>query len=407
MEMKHSRIIGLGAIGLALAATGICVRADVTPDKYAPLRVALAGKKQEALVGAEDAQFWVEEYAKFLKDPATGTDEKPALRKTLILEQARQRKLQSRATQLQAAIRNLRHSPNDEGFTLEALRAVYQDLGEFGARGRAAWDQLLEDRDASIEALQKEYREALVEATLHLEGLKTAESANEHLLEAINPNLRKATNAEFHVSLKLLSIRSAIELGFGIASKPQDPNVQAQTTLIALIAYSQFFWDHYAGVRNELGERGKPSDRSRNIFGVADGGVLMSDAIVKNQSNMYYLSDRAKEKFNGKIRAIWGSEGSIDVWRWDQGRAKNFYRACKALSSAHYNAEIWARNSEQTIAGFEAANKLLDEELDKSANEDWTPHTAGIIASTQALRNCYRRSNAVHKVKGELAELLR
>jgi hypothetical protein len=460
--MKLKRIIGIGVVALATAGTSL--QAEVIPDKFAPLRTALAREKQETIVGAEDAQFWAEEYEKILADPETDTQERLALRKTLIQEQARAKRLRRQAAQIQATIQSLRRIPDQDAFTLTQLNDAYQGLGDLGARGRAAWDQLLANRDALVETIKMEFEAALAESTALYEDLETAERANQLLLDAIDTNRLEATDAEFHVALKLPSIKSAVKLGFGISGKTQDRKVQAQTTLVALIGYSQYFWDHYAGVRDELGEKGVPSDRTRNIFGVADGGVLTSDAIAENQSNFYFLSDGAKENFNRKIQAIWGSEGNIAVSRWDQNRAPRFARACRglatpteqalvpnqqvfellagidtlieerkeaawaiqevrakyeillaeaknfgdkvALSSAHYNAEIWARNSKQSIARFEAAHQLIETELAGSANEDWTPNAKGIAASAQVLSKTHNRFHSVLEVKKELAVLL-
>ena len=77
---------------------------------------------------------------------------------------------------------------------------------------------------------------------------------------------------------------------------------------IALIGYSQFYWDHHSGAREGLGEDQVPSDQTRNIFGVADGGVLTSSAIARNDSSVYYLSASARAAFNRMLSAIWGDD---------------------------------------------------------------------------------------------------
>lgn len=461
--MKTTRSIGFGVVALATAGMGL--QAEVPADKYAPLRAALAGKQQVAIAGAEDARFWVEEYDKILNDDETATDEKMALRKTHILEQARARTLSQEAALIGAAIRSLRGMPTQSTPTLGQLREAYDGLGDLGAQGRSAWDQLLSDRAASVEALKKEFAEELVEAEARHADLNTLERANRLLLDAINNRRLEASDVEFQVALKLPAIKSAVELGFGISNKPDDLDAQAQTTLIALVGYSQFFWDHYSGVRTELPEGGLPADRKRNIFGVADGEILKSEAIEQNERKFYYLSNSAREEFNGRIRAIWGTEGSIEVSRWDQDRAADFSRACQglatladeallpnqhlfdlleeidtlikqqaeaarvirdvhnryeallaeaselgdraALSSAHYNAEIWAKNSKQAIASFEAAQQLLDQELAASAEEEWTPNPRAIAASAQIIGREHSRFHSVVEVKKELAVLLR
>lgn len=461
--MKTTRNIGIGLVVLATAGMGI--QAETISDKYGPLRAALAGKRQAAIVGAEDARFWVEEYDKVLKDPETGTDEKMALRKTHILEQARAKTLGQEAAQIRMAILNLREIPAQPAFSLAQLKEAYEGLGDLGAQGRSAWDQLLANRDSSVETLKKEFGRELAEAEAFHDDLRTEEKARQLLLNAINDKRLESSDAEFQVALKLPSVKAAVELGFGLSNKPEDLDAQAQTTLIALVGYSQFFWDHYSGLREELPESGLPSDGERNIFGVADGDVLKSEAIERNHTKSYYLSNSAREEFNGRIRAIWGTEGSIEVSCWEQDRAPDFSRACQglatvadealvpnrqvfklledidtlikeeaeaaraiqgirrryeallaeasdlgdkvALSSAHYNAEIWARNSDQAIASFEAAQKLLDKELAASADEGWTPNARGIAASAQIIGKMTGRFYSVVEVKKELAVLLR
>ena len=448
---------------MAMVGTGL--QAEVLRDKYAPLGTALAGKMQVAVEEAKDARFWVEEYGKVLEHPETDSDEKMALRKTHILEQARARSMSQQAVQLREAIRSLRGLPEQPGPSVDQVREAYKGLDDLGAEGRSAWDQLLADRAASVEDLTEEFADALAEAEARHAELGTGERATQLLLDAGNHKRISATDAEFRVALRLPSLRSAAEFGFETFAKPEDRTARAQTTLIALVGYSRFFWDHYAGVRDSLGEGGLPDERRRNIFGVADGAVIKSRAIDRNERRTYFLSDYAKEKFNRRIRAIWGSEGGIAVSSWNEERAPDFFRACEglasvtegalipnqelfkllneidvmieeeleavraiklvrvryeslladasklgdraALSSAHYNAEIWAKDSKQAITGFDAAHQVLDRELAGSAREDWTPNTRGIAASCQLIGRMHSRFDSVLAVKKELAMLLR
>jgi hypothetical protein len=197
---------------------------------------------------------------------------------------------------------------------------------------------------------------------------------------------------------------------------------------------------------------------------VVDGDVLNSAAIEDNSRRTYFLSDAAKNKFNGRIRAIWGDEASVSVSQWNEDRARDFYRNCEglattteqglepnpvpfevlneidtmieqeqaaeaaiqavraryerlleeagdlgdrvALSTAHYNAVIWARDSDQAITGYENAHRLLDEQLAASVYEDWTPDAEGIIASARLITKLRSRFHSVVQVKKDLAILL-
>jgi hypothetical protein len=245
---------------------------------------------------------------------------------------------------------------------------------------------------------------------------------------------------------------------------PEGEDAKAQIVLLALIGYSQYFWDHASGAREELPESDWPSDVKRNIFGVPDGCVLLSDAIAESRSTIYYLSDVAKESFNGRIDSIWGAAGSVRVSWWNQDGSKNFARACETLctrgeralapdrqpfdllaeidrlieeresaakvidgievrfnedlaaalnfgerarlSSAHYNARIWDKDSKPTLARFEAARALLTSQLTASAAGEWTPDPKGISTSVTALKQIYRRFHSVREVKTELVALL-
>lgn len=460
--MKTKTIIITGLMACALSAGFL--QGEVLSDKYAPLRTALADKKQEAIVQAEDALFWAEEFEKILEDAETGTDERLALRQRIIQEQSKAKSFRRIARELEQAIRSLRRVPDQENFTISKLHEAYGGLGELGEQGRNAWNELLANRNAEVTRLEKEYEEALAERRAELDALETTRRANDILLTAVDSNLAAATEEEFRTALKLPALRTAVQLGFGIKDRPDDREHEAQTILLALVGYSQFFWDHHADVREELGEEGAPADRMRNIFGVPDGKVLTSSSISKNESSIYHLSPSAKASFNARIRAIWGSEGSLEVSQWDQDRANTFARACRglastekdslkpnrllfelldevdalideraaileeipvlssryairlaeakelgdraSLSSAHYNAEIWAEKGAANIVAFENSYRLLDQELAASADGEWTPKSRAIAASAEALNRIQDRYEAVREVKHDLATLL-
>ena len=460
--MKFSRNLELG-MGLALATIGFSTSSTMAEGKYAPLVDALVEKKQEALLNAEEAQLLAEGYQEFLEDSDTDALDRPGLRKSLLQERTRYKLERAQAARLQVAQRNISRVPEDRHVTLPALKSAYQDLDVLGARGKAAWDQVLSDRATFLETLEADYRERLDESQVALSDLNTTERANQILLDAINTDRAGSTRVEFFVALKLPSIKSTVELGFGITDKPKDLNRQAQASLIALIGYSQFFWDHYSDARTLLTEDELPSDRKRNIFGVPNGAILTSEAISHNQSHYYYLSNVAKERFNDKLHAIWGND-TLTVNTWNQKYSDRFSRACHALatttedallpnqqvfelleqietliaeqeqatdlieemrsnyqnqlaeakqfsdeallSSASYNAELWARESKELISSFEAAEKLLAKELTACSEEDWKPKARGITASSQNIEKAQKRLYAVRKVKLELSTLL-
>jgi hypothetical protein len=460
--MKTIRNWAIGAF--AMATAGTVIQAEILPGKYAPLSTALSGKLHEAVAEAKDARFWVEEYGKVLEDPDVDTDEKMALRKTHILEQAKAKKMGQQAVALRAAIQGLNTMPAGSAPSLDELKEAYKGLDDLGAKGRDAWDQLLAERDESVESLREEFAAALGAAqTKHYE-LRTKERATQLLLDAIDHRRISSSDNEFRAALKLPSLQSAAEFGFGFSVEPDDREMQAQTTLIALVGYSQYFWDHYTGAREKMGEGDQPSDRDRNIFGVVGGDLLGSEAIEKNERLNYFLSTAAKENFNRRLRVIWGADECIEVAKWNEERAKDFSQACEglsvgsgkslvpskvpfellnridamieeemaavrviqgvqvryesllkeagqlgdrvALSSAHYNAEIWAKDSRQALASFEAAQQLLDKELAASGTETWKLNARGIAASARIIGKMHSRYHAMVAVKKELAVLL-
>lgn len=442
---------------------GMSSLAQAASDKYAPLRAALMARQKAAVAESEDAEFQISEYQKILKDPDVSVEEKPILRKTLIQEQARHRRSHAEALRMQSALKQLRRLPKT-AVALPDLKKAYEGLDKLGAKGREAWNDVIKNRDASVENLRYEYQDALAEAEGYLADLQTVTRVNELLLNASNPHRTESNNSEFRVSLKLPSIQAVTDRAFGIPRKVKDESHQAQATLVALIGYSQFYWDYYEGVREALGDEGAPNDVVRNVFGVANGKVLTSDAIRKNESSQYILSKQAREKFESRLRGVWGKGVSVRITSWDQNRAKAFHRACRALStmsddvlvpnesafeilrevdrmiaekeeaelaiatlhadykqqikdardvskqgalsSAYYNATIWADEASRLITQYEAASKLLNRELAACGEGDWEPNTKGIGIAAQVVSKGTKRYALVRGVKVDLAALL-
>ncbi|MDP6207940.1 MAG: hypothetical protein QGG01_06520, partial [Roseibacillus sp.] len=76
------------------------------------------------------------------------------------------------------------------------------------------------------------------------------------------------------------------------------------------------------------------------------------------------------------------------------------------LSSAHYNAEIWSRESKQLLRGFEKSTTLLSQQLKASSESNWIPDARGISESALIISKAQKRFYAVRKVKSELKKLL-
>ena len=185
--------------------------------------------------------------------------------------------------------------------------------------------------------------------------------------------------------------------------------------------------------------------------------------VTHNNSHFYYLSPKARERFNARLEMIWG-EDALSVTTWNQKYDEQFAKACKALatvtdeylvpnqqvftllekaelllneldlvhksikqvdsnyelqlvkakqfgdearlSSAHYNAEIWSRESEQLLRGFEKGTSLLSQQLKDSSGETWIPDARGISESALVIAKAQKRFYAVRKVKEELQKLL-
>ena len=466
--MKHKIILPAPSLAVGMTATlALALSSSLilaTPDgKYQPLLDALNQKKQHALVEAEEAQLLIAGYQEFLADPELHTEEGPELRRSLIKERARYKQRRAQAGSIQVALQELQRVPTDEHVTLSSLQGAYADLHQLAARGKAAWDEVLGNRERFVKNLEREHAEHMRNAQNALNELNVEEQAAQLLLNSIDPNLGGSSDGEFFVALKLPAIKSAVERGFRITSSPKDPRRQAQTTLIALIAYSQYFWDHYSGARSLLTEGELPSDRRRNIFGVPDGKVLTSDMVTHNNSHFYYLAPKARESFNARLEMIWGKE-AVSITTWDQKYDEQFGRACKGLatvsdehlvpnqqvfallekielllneldlvhksinhldssyqlqlakakqfgdearlSSAHYNAEIWSRESKQLLRGFEKSTALLSQQLKASSESDWIPNARGISGSALIIAKAQKRFYAVRKVKSELKKLL-
>lgn len=464
--MKNLQINRAGILILMMASTMPGGGAHGAGDRYAPLRTALAEKNKEAVLEIEDARFLAEEYTRVLDDPEIHYSEKPEIRKLLIAEEIRLKQHQARVARLQLAIRELRAMPRDQDLTADALRKSHEGLSDLGLQGKAAWDLIIAERDAAVESLTEEYRMALANATMAYEGLQTAERANRILNDSLDHHRPETSEEEFEVSRGLPAIKIAVELGFGLTPKSDDPSLHAQTTLLALVGYRQFFRDHGEEPLTPTEQDSLFADKTRNILGVANGDVLASNAVAKSQSNYYYLSQDAKEPFNGRIRAIWGTEGSASVTWWNQHRAPGFHRACaemstiegseilvpnrnlfalleeidalieekeqaaqaiedihavygeqleaarrfdgrEGLSSAHHNALRLAKNAEQTLERFKAADKLLDAQLATCGNDDWIPDADGIVRSARSIGVIQRSHRLAGEVKKELAALLR
>ncbi|MCH2064165.1 MAG: hypothetical protein MK194_10625 [Roseibacillus sp.] len=447
---------------LVLALSSSLAGAD-PGSNYRPLIESLNNKKRHALSEAEEAQLLIAGYQEFLADPELNSDERPELRKSLIKERARYKEHRAQAGRIQVAIRELQRLPNDQHVTLSSLQEAYTGLDLLATRGKAAWDEVLENRERFVKNLEREHEEHMRNAQSALRKLDAKEQTTRLLLNAVNPDVRDSSDGEFFVALKLPAIRSAVERGFRITSDPKDPKRQAQTTLIALIAYSQYFWDHYGGARTLLTEEEFPSDRRRNIFGVPDGKVLASDMISHNNSHFYYLAPKARESFNARLEMIWNEE-AVTVTTWNQKYDGQFVQACKGLatvsdeylvpnpqvfallekielllneldsvhksiehldssyeqqlakakqfgeearlSSAHYNAEIWSRESKQLLRGFEKSTTLLSQQLKASSESAWNPNARGISTSALIIAKAQKRFYAVRKVKTELRKLL-
>lgn len=461
--MKHPLYPKSGIAALALAIFAFSPSPLLAEAKFVPLIDALDAEKRAALVEAEEAQLLIEGYKEFLADPEVDAEERPALRKNMITERARYKQKISQAGSLQVAIRDLRIVPVDRHVTLASLKEVYTELDILAAQGKAAWDKVLANRKGFGNDLELEYQENLLAATSAHEALDTENSITQKLLDATNSSLGGSTDPEFFVALKLPAIKSAVELGFRISNKTKDKKRNAQTTLIALVAYSQYFWDHYSGARTLLTQDEFPTDRRRNIFGVPNGEVLTSKAIAYNQSHYYYLAPAARERFNAKLRTVWG-DGAPMVTSWNQKYDTQFNRACDALatvteevlrpnkqvftlleeielliaaeveaqrniavihanyeaqqseakqfgneamlSSLAYNAQIWSRESKGLLKGFEKGHALLAKELAASGEGDWIPNAKGISTSSKTIRLAQKRFYSVRKVKQELKSLL-
>ena len=462
--MNYNSILPARALAVAtICALGALLAPTASADDYQPLLAALDEKKRMTLAEAQEAQLLIAGYEEFLADPELASEERPELRRSLIKERARYKLRRAQAGRIQVAVQELRRVPIDEHVTIASLREVYSGLDVLATQGKAAWDEVLANRNGFVNDLEREYKEQRRKAQSTLRDMNVEEQATQFLVEAINPDNGTSTDAEFFVALKLPAVKAAVERGFRITPDPKDPRRQAQTTLLALIAYSQFFWDHYGGERALFTEEELPSDRRRNIFGVPDGKVLTSGVISSNNSHFYDLAPEARDRFNARLKSIWGDE-AVAVATWNQKYDEPFAQACRALatmsdeylvpnqevftllekielllnelelvtktiarldssyqdqltkakqfgdkarlSTTHYNAQIWSREAERLLRGFEQGTALLDHQLKASAAANWTPDARGISESSLVIAKAQKRFYAVRKVKRELRELL-
>ena len=76
------------------------------------------------------------------------------------------------------------------------------------------------------------------------------------------------------------------------------------------------------------------------------------------------------------------------------------------LSSAHYNAEIWSKEAERLLEGFERGHALLAQQLRDSGEEGWIPDARRISESALIIGKAQKRFYSVRKVKEELEALL-
>ncbi|MDG2488814.1 MAG: hypothetical protein P8M65_13975 [Roseibacillus sp.] len=452
------------AVTAFLGLTTISRSAEESPKvNQKQLLEALNQKKTQALAEAQEAQLLISGYEEFLEDPELNAEERPEIRKSLIKERSRYKQHRSRAGRIQVAQQELRRLSLDPAVNLHTLKEAYAGLDSLAARGKEAWNEVLATREKFVGNLEREHEQHLRDAQAALRTLNVKEQATELLLHSVDPNSGNTSDSEFFVTLKLPAVRTAVERGFRIAANPGDTQRQAQTTLVALIAYSQYFWDHYSGKRSLLGEDELPSDRHRNIFGVPDGKVLTSEMITHNNSHFYYLAPKARERFNKALERIWG-EDALSVTTWNQKYDEQFARACRALatvsddylvpnpevfaimekvelllneldlvhksinqldsnyraqmatakqfgdearlSSAHYNAEIWSKEAERLLEGFERGHALLAQQLRDSGEEGWIPDARRISESALIIGKAQKRFYSVRKVKEELEALL-
>ena len=92
-------------------------------------------------------------------------------------------------------------------------------------------------------------------------------------------------------------------------------------------------------------------------------------------------------------------------YRAQMATAKQFGDEAR-LSSAHYNAEIWSKEAERLLEGFERGHALLAQQLRDSGEEGWIPDARRISESALIIGKAQKRFYSVRKVKEELESLL-
>ncbi len=200
--MKHKMILPAPSLAVGMTATlALALGSSLilaTPDgKYQPLLDALNQKKQHALVEAEEAQLLIAGYQEFLADPELHIEEGPELRRSLIKERARYKQRRAQAGSIQVALQELQRVPTDEHVTLSSLQGAYADLNQLAARGKAAWDEVLGNRERFVKNLEREHAEHMRNAQNALNELNVEEQAAQLLLNSIDPNLGGSSDGEF------------------------------------------------------------------------------------------------------------------------------------------------------------------------------------------------------------------
>jgi hypothetical protein len=439
-------------------AFGLTTSASQAQADYTTLIEALQTKNRQATILLEEADLLMQGYQDYLDDPEIEATEKPALRKALLKQKTRQTLSQSEIKQIKGAMRDLRRLQKNGSVDPTGFRSSYEGLEELAKQAHGAWEEILSIRKQLQSDLLSEYQTKLIVAEGILQDLKTQENVSKRLLDSVNSRRAGSDNGEFELALKLPYLKMATARGFGISYQREDEERHAQLILVALTAYSNYFWDHFDGSRAAGGKA--PSDRDRNIFGIPDGRILMSHAISHNESNYYHLSDDTRIRFNSRVRKVWGS-GSLQVKTWNQNYSNPFKQACQKLtlsakeggvqpnetiislikeidellkidddarqaitqihsqhqlklseaeafgenvwlSTAAYNAAIWASESKELLPWFNLAGVRLAKQSELCSLPDWKPDTHGIQMSVRAINQASQRYPSVVKVRRDI-----
>jgi hypothetical protein len=445
-------IFGL-AIGLTTPA-----QAD-----YTTLIEALQTKNREASTIIEEAGLLMQGYQEYLDDPEVDAIEKPPLRKAFLKQKALLTLNQGEIKRIKGAMLGLRRLQKNGSVDPTLFKGSYEGLEELAKQAGRAWEEILSDRKQFQADLLSEYQTTLIAAEGKLQDLKTRENVSKRLLDSVNSRRAGSENGEFELALKLPYLKMATARGFGIVYKREDEERHAQLILVALTGYSNFFWDHFDGDL-AVGEKA-PLDRNRNIFGIPDGRILKSHAISHNESNYYHLSDDARNRFNSRVRKVWGP-GSLQVKTWNQLYSDSFKQACQKLtlsteeggakpnetmislikeidellklddearqaiamihaqnqlklseaeafgedvwlSTAAYNAAIWSTESKKLLPDFVRAGVRLARQNELCILPGWKPDTHGIQTSVRAIDQATQRYPSIVKVRRDLEGYLR